>query len=104
MFYLYRSNCERDALIVGCVNSFTSIYASIPVFAILGFKANENYNNCKDWYVLLRYLWCAIVQYIQLDNYTVLLLDVQLTIMQLQVVRPQSNVTTATILYMLLQY
>lgn len=49
LFYFCRNNCERDALIVGCVNSFTSIYASIPIFAILGFKANENNNNCQNW-------------------------------------------------------
>ncbi|XP_031709027.1 sodium-dependent neutral amino acid transporter B(0)AT3-like [Anarrhichthys ocellatus] len=47
-----KNNCERDALIVGCVNSFTSIYASIPIFAILGFKANENYNDCLNWNIL----------------------------------------------------
>lgn len=47
-----KNNCERDALIVGCVNSFTSIYASIPIFAILGFKANENYNTCQNWNIL----------------------------------------------------
>uniref|UniRef100_A0A3P9C8J0 Solute carrier family 6 member 18 n=1 Tax=Maylandia zebra TaxID=106582 RepID=A0A3P9C8J0_9CICH len=34
-----KNNCERDALIVGCVNSFTSIYASVPIFVILGFKS-----------------------------------------------------------------
>uniref|UniRef100_A0A3P9C7I1 Solute carrier family 6 member 18 n=1 Tax=Maylandia zebra TaxID=106582 RepID=A0A3P9C7I1_9CICH len=32
-----KNNCERDALIVGCVNSFTSIYASVPIFVILVF-------------------------------------------------------------------
>ncbi|XP_022077351.1 sodium-dependent neutral amino acid transporter B(0)AT1-like [Acanthochromis polyacanthus] len=47
-----KNNCESDALIVGCVNSFTSIYASIPIFAILGFKANENYNTCQNWNIL----------------------------------------------------
>ncbi|KAF3691812.1 Sodium-dependent neutral amino acid transporter B(0)AT3 [Channa argus] len=47
-----KNNCEKDALIVGCVNSFTSIYASIPIFAILGFKANENYNDCRNWNIL----------------------------------------------------
>ncbi|XP_041963926.1 sodium-dependent neutral amino acid transporter B(0)AT3-like [Alosa alosa] len=41
-----KNNCERDALIVGVVNSVTSIYASIPIFAILGFKANANFNDC----------------------------------------------------------
>uniref|UniRef100_A0A3B5B435 Transporter n=1 Tax=Stegastes partitus TaxID=144197 RepID=A0A3B5B435_9TELE len=47
-----KNNCEMDTLIVGCVNSFTSIYASIPIFAILGFKANENYNTCQNWNIL----------------------------------------------------
>ncbi|KAL2083954.1 hypothetical protein ACEWY4_019472 [Coilia grayii] len=41
-----KNDCQRDALIVGCVNSATSIYASIPIFAILGFKATENFNAC----------------------------------------------------------
>lgn len=59
IFYLCRNNCESDALIVGCVNSFTSIYASIPIFAIIGFKANENYDACRNWYVLLKLLCLA---------------------------------------------
>ncbi|XP_031432142.1 sodium-dependent neutral amino acid transporter B(0)AT3-like [Clupea harengus] len=41
-----KNNCEHDALIVGIVNSATSIFASIPIFAILGFKATENFNDC----------------------------------------------------------
>ncbi|CAJ1083757.1 inactive sodium-dependent neutral amino acid transporter B(0)AT3 [Xyrichtys novacula] len=41
-----RNNCERDALVVGIINSATSLYASIPVFSILGFKARTAYNNC----------------------------------------------------------
>ncbi|KAM3614300.1 uncharacterized protein V6R79_012421 [Siganus canaliculatus] len=47
-----KNNCERDTLIVGLVNSFTSLYASIPIFAILGFKANENYNSCINGNIL----------------------------------------------------
>ncbi|KAG9345130.1 hypothetical protein JZ751_009673, partial [Albula glossodonta] len=43
-----KNNCERDAVLVGCINSATSIYASIPIFAILGFKANSNYNDCRE--------------------------------------------------------
>ncbi|XP_059911232.1 sodium-dependent neutral amino acid transporter B(0)AT3-like [Gadus macrocephalus] len=47
-----KNNCERDALIVGCVNSFTSVYAAIPIFAILGFKANADYNDCRNENIL----------------------------------------------------
>ncbi|XP_033836855.1 sodium-dependent neutral amino acid transporter B(0)AT3-like [Periophthalmus magnuspinnatus] len=47
-----KNNCESDALIVGCVNSFTSLYASIPIFAILGFLANENYIDCQNSNIL----------------------------------------------------
>ncbi|XP_052000718.1 sodium-dependent neutral amino acid transporter B(0)AT1-like [Xyrauchen texanus] len=43
-----KNNCERDAVIVGCINSATSIYASIPIFAILGFKAQTNYEECMN--------------------------------------------------------
>uniref|UniRef100_A0A8D0A4K5 Transporter n=1 Tax=Sander lucioperca TaxID=283035 RepID=A0A8D0A4K5_SANLU len=41
-----RNNCERDAVLVGVINSATSLYASIPIFAILGFKATTAYNSC----------------------------------------------------------
>ncbi|KAG5265023.1 hypothetical protein AALO_G00260600 [Alosa alosa] len=41
-----KNNCERDAVLVGCINSATSLYASISIFAILGFKATSNYNTC----------------------------------------------------------
>ncbi|KAK7886271.1 hypothetical protein WMY93_025892 [Mugilogobius chulae] len=47
-----KNNCESDALIVGLVNSFTSLYASIPIFAIIGFLANENYINCQNSNIL----------------------------------------------------
>ncbi|XP_072316445.1 sodium-dependent neutral amino acid transporter B(0)AT3-like [Eucyclogobius newberryi] len=47
-----KNDCERDALIVGCVNSFTSIFASIPIFAILGFLANEDYIDCQNSNIL----------------------------------------------------
>lgn len=43
---MFRNDCERDAIIVGVINSATSIYASIPIFAILGFKAKANYDDC----------------------------------------------------------
>ncbi|KAA0709895.1 Sodium-dependent neutral amino acid transporter B(0)AT3 [Triplophysa tibetana] len=46
------NDCERDALFVGCINSVTSLYASIPIFAILGFKATSNYNSCVNSNIL----------------------------------------------------
>ncbi|KAM3873378.1 sodium-dependent neutral amino acid transporter B(0)AT3-like [Diretmus argenteus] len=65
-----KNNCERDALIVGCVNSFTSIYASIPIFAILGFKASSNYNNCRNGNILtLTNAFNIGDENITLDNY-----------------------------------
>lgn len=43
-----KNNCERDAVLVGVINSATSLYASIPIFSILGFKATSAFNNCQD--------------------------------------------------------
>lgn len=43
-----KNNCERDAVLVGVINSATSLYASIPIFSILGFKATSAFNNCRD--------------------------------------------------------
>lgn len=46
-----RNNCERDAVLVGVINSATSLYASIPIFSILGFKATSALNSCLHEYV-----------------------------------------------------
>ncbi|XP_063041161.1 sodium-dependent neutral amino acid transporter B(0)AT3-like [Engraulis encrasicolus] len=46
------NNCELDTVVVGCINSATSLYGSIPIFAILGFKATTNYNTCLDGNIL----------------------------------------------------
>uniref|UniRef100_A0A667XJA0 Transporter n=1 Tax=Myripristis murdjan TaxID=586833 RepID=A0A667XJA0_9TELE len=46
------NNCERDAVVVGLVNSGTSLYASISVFSILGFKARANYITCLERNIL----------------------------------------------------
>ncbi|KAM9775884.1 sodium-dependent neutral amino acid transporter B(0)AT3-like [Syngnathus typhle] len=45
------NNCEKDALLVGITNSATSLYASIAIFSILGFKANNDLQNCQIEYV-----------------------------------------------------
>ncbi|KAK6324276.1 hypothetical protein J4Q44_G00066150 [Coregonus suidteri] len=47
-----KNDCERDAVVVGVINSATSIYASIPIFAILGFKAHTNYVTCLNGNIL----------------------------------------------------
>ncbi|CAG6016127.1 unnamed protein product [Menidia menidia] len=44
----YHNNFERQAIIVSLINSGTSIFASIVTFAIYGFKATVNYENCLD--------------------------------------------------------
>merc|ERR1712024_400278 len=37
----FRTNCHRDALLIGCCNSFTSIYAGCVVFGVVGFIAHQ---------------------------------------------------------------
>ncbi|XP_076594330.1 sodium- and chloride-dependent transporter XTRP3 [Chaetodon auriga] len=44
----YNNNFERQAIIVSLINSGTSIFASIVTFAIYGFKATVNYENCLE--------------------------------------------------------
>uniref|UniRef100_A0A8C4PXQ3 Transporter n=1 Tax=Eptatretus burgeri TaxID=7764 RepID=A0A8C4PXQ3_EPTBU len=48
-----KNDCERDAVLVSLINSATSLFAAIPVFAILGFKATLNFNVCMDRNILL---------------------------------------------------
>ncbi|KAM9308238.1 sodium-dependent neutral amino acid transporter B(0)AT3-like [Gastrophryne carolinensis] len=43
-----KNDCEKDAITIAAINSISSIYASIPVFCILGFKANNAYWDCLD--------------------------------------------------------
>ncbi|XP_030065559.1 sodium-dependent neutral amino acid transporter B(0)AT3 [Microcaecilia unicolor] len=43
-----KNDCEKDAVTVAVINSLTSIYASIPIFSILGFKATTAYWDCLD--------------------------------------------------------
>lgn len=43
-----RQDCQRDVLIISLVNSFTSIFASMVIFAVLGYKATVQYDKCVD--------------------------------------------------------
>ena len=41
-----KNNCVRDVILVSITNAITAIYASLVVFAILGFKAMSNVDKC----------------------------------------------------------
>ncbi|XP_037945230.1 sodium-dependent neutral amino acid transporter B(0)AT3 [Teleopsis dalmanni] len=43
-----KNNCVRDVLLVSVCNAVTAIYASVVIFAILGFKATVNVDRCID--------------------------------------------------------
>ncbi|CAD7011525.1 sodium-dependent neutral amino acid transporter B(0)AT3 isoform X1 [Ceratitis capitata] len=43
-----KNNCVRDVLLVSVCNAITAIYASVVIFAILGFKATVNVDRCID--------------------------------------------------------
>ncbi|XP_053571739.1 sodium-dependent neutral amino acid transporter B(0)AT3-like [Bombina bombina] len=43
-----KNDCGKDAVTIAIINSMTSIYASIPIFCILGFKATNAYWHCLD--------------------------------------------------------
>ncbi|XP_027241427.1 inactive sodium-dependent neutral amino acid transporter B(0)AT3 isoform X1 [Cricetulus griseus] len=47
-----RNNCEKDAVTIALVNSMTSVYASITIFSIMGFKATNDYWRCLDRNIL----------------------------------------------------
>ncbi|KAI4535970.1 hypothetical protein MG293_014297 [Ovis ammon polii] len=47
-----RNNCRRDAVSIALVNSMTSLYASIAVFSVLGFKAASDHGQCLDRNIL----------------------------------------------------
>ncbi|XP_073319362.1 sodium-dependent neutral amino acid transporter B(0)AT3-like [Pagrus major] len=65
-----RNNCERDAVVVGVINSATSLYASISIFSILGFKATSAFNTCRSENILaLTNHFHISDQNITLENY-----------------------------------
>ncbi|XP_053449463.1 inactive sodium-dependent neutral amino acid transporter B(0)AT3 [Nycticebus coucang] len=47
-----RNNCRNDAVVIALINSMTSLYASITVFSVLGFKATNDYGHCLDRNIL----------------------------------------------------
>ncbi|XP_031298541.2 inactive sodium-dependent neutral amino acid transporter B(0)AT3 isoform X1 [Camelus dromedarius] len=69
-----RNNCERDAVAIALVNSMTSLYASIAVFSILGFKAVNDHGRCLDGNILrLINAFDLPDQSISRDDYTAVL-------------------------------
>ncbi|KAJ8936621.1 hypothetical protein NQ314_012236 [Rhamnusium bicolor] len=55
-----KNNCVRDVILVSVCNAITAIYASVVIFAILGYKAVSNVNKCvkdnKGWLMAHDYL------------------------------------------------
>ncbi|XP_004621422.1 inactive sodium-dependent neutral amino acid transporter B(0)AT3 [Sorex araneus] len=48
-----RNDCEKDAVTIALINSMTSLYASVAVFSVLGFKAANDYGRCLDGNILV---------------------------------------------------
>ncbi|XP_035876189.1 inactive sodium-dependent neutral amino acid transporter B(0)AT3 isoform X2 [Phyllostomus discolor] len=75
-----RNNCEKDAVIIALVNSTTSLYASIVVFSVLGFKAANDYGRCLDRNILsLTNEFDFPDQSISRDNYAAVLTHLNAT-------------------------
>ncbi|RVE62234.1 hypothetical protein OJAV_G00155040 [Oryzias javanicus] len=65
----YHNNFQRQAIAVSFINSGTSIFAAIVTFAIYGFKATVNYENCLGrTRVLLLNTFSLAEDSISLDN------------------------------------
>jgi len=44
------NNCRRDAIFISLADSFTSVFASLVVFSVLGFQAHNSYDECLAKY------------------------------------------------------
>ncbi|XP_054841805.1 inactive sodium-dependent neutral amino acid transporter B(0)AT3 [Eublepharis macularius] len=67
-----KNDCEKDAVTIAAVNSMTSLYASIPVFSVLGFKATVGYWDCLDRNIIgLINAFDLEEESITRDNYTI---------------------------------
>ncbi|CAM4640757.1 unnamed protein product [Leuciscus chuanchicus] len=46
------NNCEQDAVIISVINGFTSVYAAIVIYSIIGFRATERFDDCLNGNIL----------------------------------------------------
>ncbi|EFX84589.1 hypothetical protein DAPPUDRAFT_314911 [Daphnia pulex] len=42
------NHCYRDAILVSLTNFFTSMFAAVVIFSVIGFKARMTYENCLE--------------------------------------------------------
>ncbi|XP_047500114.1 sodium- and chloride-dependent transporter XTRP3A-like isoform X2 [Penaeus chinensis] len=47
-----KNNCKRDALFMCIITVFTATFATIDIFAVLGFKAVANYEKCIEYNIM----------------------------------------------------
>lgn len=64
-----KNKFTRDAVFVSLTNAFTAIFASVVVFAILGFKATVQLENCACRYELTPCIFLLTVSTIGLQKF-----------------------------------
>ncbi|XP_075398016.1 inactive sodium-dependent neutral amino acid transporter B(0)AT3 [Tenrec ecaudatus] len=75
-----RNDCEKDAVTIALVNSMTSLYASVTVFSVVGFKATNDYEKCLDRNILsLINAFELPDQSVSRDDYPAVLADLNAT-------------------------